>query len=212
MRPLNPKTWLAATVTFSVLVLISAASPSTAEAARVHTASSNPQSSIADAASCPVYTYEWYMETASGYAVMMDTSNFTWLGVHTLQRFGNVIWNFCRTGTNGGDPVFHLVDEGTYGVVGDCAADTGPTWESGEVAYFELKSCTASGTDFIERPLSNGQGFRLESLYQLNSTGRAEYITVHSATNDYRLFLAENGTGAGPNVWNGSPCASSVNC
>jgi hypothetical protein len=201
---LNPRTWLAAAATACILLSISAATPSNAASARAaHTASTS-------ALSCPVYTYEWYLENADTYAVMMDTGNSTWISVHQLQHFGNIIWNFCQVGTNNGDPVFELVDEGTYGVVGDCAADTGPTLEDGNVAYFEFKPCSASGTSFIERPLSSGNGFRLESLYELNNNGTVDYITVNSPTNNYRLFLAA--AGAGWNVWNGNVCDSSTSC
>ncbi|HUC26353.1 MAG TPA: hypothetical protein VMA73_26925 [Streptosporangiaceae bacterium] len=208
MRLLNPKNLLAAAATLSILVLISVASPSMAATASVHTASSNPQS--AAALTCPVYTYNWYLENADTYSVMEDTGNSTWISVHQLQRLGNIIWNFCQVGTNDGDPIFELVDEGTYGVVGDCAADTGPVLGDGTVAYFEFKSCSASGTSFIERPDLSGSGFRLESLYELNNNGTVDYIAVNSPTNNYRLFLAP--AGQGWNLWNGAACGSSTSC
>jgi hypothetical protein len=200
---LNPRTWLAAAATACILLSISAATPGTAATARAHTASTT-------ANTCPVYTYNWYLENANTYSVMMDTSNSTFIAVHQLQRFGNIIWNFCQIGTNNGDPIFEIQDQGTYGVVGDCAADAGPTLEDGNVAYFEFKTCGTTGTSFIERPLSSGNGFRLESLYELNHTGRVEYITVRSPSDNYRLFLAA--AGGGWNVWNGSPCSSSSEC
>jgi hypothetical protein len=203
MRLLNPKKWWAAAATASILVSVITASPSMAEAA-----SSNSQSSVAAAASCPVYPYDWYMQNASGYSVGWQTINSDYVAVNPRQRLGRVIWNFCRIGSAGGDPVFDLVVYAAYGNVhvGACAADSGNTYESGNVTYFTFQPCTAAGTAFVEVPLPGGAGFRLESLYQAHTTGRAEYITTVGPTANHGLFLAEAGTYW--QAWNAQACTS----
>jgi hypothetical protein len=205
MRLLNPKTWWAAAATASILLSAIAASPSMAEAA-----SSNSQSSAATTATC--FPYDWYMQNASGYSVGWQTINGNYLAVNPRQRLGRVIWNFCRVSTyTNGAPIFQLVVDLSYGNlhIGACAADSGNTLENGHVTYFTFQSCTASGTAFIEVPLPGGAGFRLESLYKLNTTGRAEYITTAGPAANNGLLLAKAGTWW--QAWNAAPCASITN-
>jgi hypothetical protein len=196
-RLLNPRTWLAAAAAVGLLLSISAAAPSVAEAATALTASSGPGCTLS------FDNYDWYMEYHTSYSVMMDTSNDTYIAVHQLQRFGNIIWNFCRTGTNHGDPIFKLIDEGIYGTVGDCAADTS------KHGYFTFKTCSAAGEEFIERPRAGGKGFRLESVYILDTDHLAYYITAARVANNSRLSLS---SGSGQQAWNGEECNSAVDC
>jgi len=201
MLLLKPKTWWAAAATVSILASVITASPSMAEAA-----SSNFQSSVAAAEICA--PYDWYMQNAPGYSVGWQTINYNYVAVNPRQRLGRVIWNFCRVGTYNGAPILQLVVDVDYGSVhiGWCAADSGNTLESGHVTYFTFQSCKAGGTSFVEVPLPGGAGFRLESWYQLTTTGRAEYITTFGPTANHGLFLAEAGTYW--QAWNALPCTT----
>jgi hypothetical protein len=207
MRLLNPKTWWAAAATASILASVITASPSMAEAA-----SSNSQSSVAAATSCPASSYNWYMQNSTGYSVGWQTINSNYLAVNLRSTGGFVLWHFCQIGTSNGEPVFKLININNREKVhiGACAADSGNTLESGNVTYFTFQPCTAAGTDFIEVPLPGGAGFRLESVYQLNTTGRAEYITTAGPTANHGLLLAEAGTWW--QAWNALPCTSLVGC
>ncbi len=197
MRLLNLRVWLPAAATVGILLSVSAATPSSAEAAGAQTASSGPGCTLS------FDNYNWYMEYHTSYSVMMDTSNSTYIAIHKLQRFGNIIWNFCRAGTNHGDPVFKLIDKGIYGKVGDCAADTS------KHGYFTFKKCTAAGEEYIERPRAGGKGFRLESVYILDTYHAAYYVTAAHVANNSRLSLSP---GSGQQAWNGEECNSAVDC
>jgi hypothetical protein len=202
MRLLNPKKWWTAAATASILVSVITASPSVAEAA-----SSNSQSSVAAAVTCE--SYNWYMQNASGYSVGWQTINLNYLAVNTTGSEGFVIWNFCRIGSAGGHPVFDLrvLDNIEKVHIGACAADSGNPYGSGNVTYLTFQPCTNAGTAFVEVPLPGGAGFRLESLYQAQTTGRAEYITTAGPAANHGLLLAPAGTWW--QAWNGQPCDNS---
>jgi hypothetical protein len=206
MRLLNPKTWWAAAATAAILVSVITASPSMAEAA-----SSNSQSSVAAAASCPGNSYNWYMQNAPTYSVGWQTVNSFYAAVNThggAQNPGFVIWHFCRISTLGGAPVLDLVVQNDLGQVdiGKCEADSGNTYESGNVTYASFQPCLNAGTAFLEVVLPGGAGFRLESIYQANTTGRAEYLTTVGPSANHGLFLAEAGTYW--QAWNALPCTT----
>lgn len=202
MRLLNPKKWWTAAATASILVSVITASPSVAEAA-----SSNSQSSVAAAVTCE--SYNWYMQNAPGYSVGWQTINLNYLAFNITGSEGFVIWNFCRIGSAGGHPVFDLrvLDNIEKVHIGACAADSGNPYGSGNVTYLTFQPCTNAGTAFVEVPLPGGAGFRLESLYQAQTTGRAEYITTAGPAANHGLLLAPAGTWW--QAWNGQPCDNS---
>jgi hypothetical protein len=156
-----------------------ASQPRAAAAASARTASASPQTGntcgvVADA------TKVWLQNKPRAH-IGIDANNYTYVGVSggtTLDE----MFDFIRVGKQpNGDPVFKLqvVSGNTYNCF-KCPVSTG--------SYLKYKSCTSNGSDWIERPVTNG--FRLENSYVLRTSGKAEYMAVRAPRSNYRLLLA----------------------